>query len=185
VSEIGMTPTNTATKAGDLLPCPFCGSKTLYVKHEPGTILHPAYYVHCDDCGAQSGAWERGEHIEEWNRRAAAPAEPASAAEGALPAKALVLVTRNQLLNALAFMASEDDEIAIAETEDGLIAYSVDHPEETIDLSDEAPEPAQRASSGDAMALSASELDDFTRRLIERQVPFPPSSYGNRKEARV
>jgi hypothetical protein len=102
------------------------------------------------------------------------PAEPASAAEGALPAKALVLVTRNQLLNALAFMASEDDEIAIAETEDGLIAYSVDHPEETIDLSDEAPEPAQRASSGDAMALSASELDDFTCRLIERQVPFPP-----------
>jgi hypothetical protein len=102
------------------------------------------------------------------------PAEPASAADGALPAKALVLVTRNQLLNALAFLASEDDEIAIAETEDGLIAYSVDHPEETIDLFDEAPEPAQRASSGDAMALSASELDDFTRRLIERQVPFPP-----------
>jgi hypothetical protein len=36
------------------------------------------------------------------------------------------------------------------------------------------PDPAQSASSSDAMALSASELDDFTRRLIERQVPFPP-----------
>lgn len=51
------------------------------------------------------------------------------------PAKALVLVTPAQLLQALAFFANgpvEDwtEEIALAETEDGLIAYDIEYPEE-------------------------------------------------------
>ena len=51
--------------------CPFCGhGESLYIEHVDGTILHPAYYVRCDYCGAQSGASDKGDHIEQWNRRA-------------------------------------------------------------------------------------------------------------------
>lgn len=55
----------------ELKPCPFCGeSKNLSVEHCEGTIIHPAYRVCCDHCGASNGYTDRGDHIENWNRRA-------------------------------------------------------------------------------------------------------------------
>lgn len=62
-----------------LLPCPFCGhDESLYIEHVEGTIRHPAYYVRCDYCGAQTGSTDSGEHVKKWNERAelcrAAPA---------------------------------------------------------------------------------------------------------------
>lgn len=56
----------------DLLPCPFCGaSKHLHVEHLEGTIIHPAFRVRCDFCGA-SGAYTDKDCRAAWNRRATA-----------------------------------------------------------------------------------------------------------------
>lgn len=60
--------------SGTLLPCPFCGEKeSLYVRHVEGTILHPAYFVACDNCGAQGATTDKGDHEKEWNARGIAP----------------------------------------------------------------------------------------------------------------
>jgi len=54
----------------ELLPCPFCGDgDSLYVEHLEGTILHPAFRVRCDNCGASTGYTDKG-HAAEWNARA-------------------------------------------------------------------------------------------------------------------
>ena len=59
---------------GALLPCPFCGdAESQIVEHVEGTIVHPAYYVRCNNCGAQSGCSDRGDHAEMWNTRPAVP----------------------------------------------------------------------------------------------------------------
>lgn len=60
-----------------LKPCPFCGENdpvALNIEHMAGTILHPAYRVICDNCGGASGWTDRGDHLEQWNRRAEPPA---------------------------------------------------------------------------------------------------------------
>ena len=64
--------------APDLKPCPFCGEadqETLMIEHLEGTILHPAYRVRCDNCGASTGYSDRGDHIAAWNTRATPLAE--------------------------------------------------------------------------------------------------------------
>ena len=53
----------------ELKPCPFCGSSDLLIEHMDGTILHPAYAVVCNYCGARSNYVDRGEHVAVWNRR--------------------------------------------------------------------------------------------------------------------
>ena len=54
-----------------LRPCPFCGdTEHLEVRHTEGTIIHPHYYVHCDNCGAQTGGTDNGKHVAQWNERA-------------------------------------------------------------------------------------------------------------------
>jgi len=58
-------------QARELLPCPFCGEANhLLVEHLDGTIIHPAYQVRCDNCGASSGYTDRS-CAELWNTRAA------------------------------------------------------------------------------------------------------------------
>lgn len=52
-----------------LLPCPFCGKNSQIVEHVEGTILHPAFFIRCDYCGAQSGCSDR-DHVSRWNNRA-------------------------------------------------------------------------------------------------------------------
>jgi len=53
-----------------LKPCPFCGdTESLEVWHDSRTIIHPAYRVGCDNCGAHSGYSDRGDHVEAWNTR--------------------------------------------------------------------------------------------------------------------
>ena len=53
-----------------LKACPFCGdTESLEVCHDPRTILHPAYRVICDNCGAKSGYSDRGDRVEKWNTR--------------------------------------------------------------------------------------------------------------------
>jgi len=53
-----------------LKPCPFCGSdEFLQVRHCEGTVIHPAYKVKCDNCGASTGYSDRGDHVKEWNKR--------------------------------------------------------------------------------------------------------------------
>jgi hypothetical protein len=80
------TPNNTeATKAGDLLPCPFCGApaargvKLRWPVQE--SCGFSRMHVSCSNsgCGAHFSKW----HESEWNRRSTPPAEPTSAAEGA------------------------------------------------------------------------------------------------------
>lgn len=59
------------TDAPTLKPCPFCGtSHSLLTEHMEGTILHPAYRIRCDYCGASINYSDRGNHVETWNRRA-------------------------------------------------------------------------------------------------------------------
>jgi Lar family restriction alleviation protein len=70
--------------SGELLPCPFCGNKdSLQVQHIEGTILHPAYRVHCDNCGGEGPINDRGDHCELWNSRASQPVAAAPAAQAA------------------------------------------------------------------------------------------------------
>lgn len=60
----------------ELKPCPFCGeSNNLFVQHCEGTIVHPAYRVCCDNCGASTGYVDKANHVDNWNRRV--PAETA------------------------------------------------------------------------------------------------------------
>jgi Lar family restriction alleviation protein len=67
--------------ASELLPCPFCGhDDSLIVEHVEGTIIHPAYYVRCDYCGAQGASRDRNRHVDAWNERALA-AQPATVPE--------------------------------------------------------------------------------------------------------
>lgn len=57
----------------DLKPCPFCGeTEHLMVQHLEGTVLHPAYRVICDNCGASS-AYTDQDHVAVWNLRAPDP----------------------------------------------------------------------------------------------------------------
>ena len=68
----------------ELLPCPFCGSSdSPMIMRMHGTA---SYQVLCDNCGASTGHSDRGDHIEEWNRRnyaiASNPAETARAETG-------------------------------------------------------------------------------------------------------
>jgi Lar family restriction alleviation protein len=56
--------------APELLPCPFCGdTESLMVDHMEGTVRRPAYRILCDNCGASTNYSDRGDHVEEWNRR--------------------------------------------------------------------------------------------------------------------
>jgi Lar family restriction alleviation protein len=60
----------------EITPCPFCGVQNTFIEHMEGTILYPAYRVHCDNCGASSGWTDKGDHIEKWNTRAALEQKP-------------------------------------------------------------------------------------------------------------
>jgi Lar family restriction alleviation protein len=63
-------------QARELLPCPFCGEAVhLLVEHLDGTIIHPAYRVRCDYCGASSGYTDKS-CAELWNARAALRVAP-------------------------------------------------------------------------------------------------------------
>jgi len=63
-------------RARELEPCPFCGEAVhLLVEHLEGTIIHPAYQVRCDNCGASSGFTDKS-CVELWNTRAALRAAP-------------------------------------------------------------------------------------------------------------
>ena len=65
----------------ELLPCPFCGAaEHLHIEHLEGTILHPAYRVLCDNCGASTGYTDKDCRAD-WNTRAAPP-PPAEQASG-------------------------------------------------------------------------------------------------------
>jgi hypothetical protein len=72
-----MTTNTTVTKAGDLLPCPFCGN-------EPSSweYINKGVLVSCwsENCPLRATTVS----VRQWNTRAAPPAEPASAAEGAI-----------------------------------------------------------------------------------------------------
>ena len=59
-----------------LLPCPFCGeTDALITEHLGGTVIHPAYRIRCDNCGASSRYTDSG-WVSAWNTRAAlAPAK--------------------------------------------------------------------------------------------------------------
>lgn len=66
----------------ELKPCPFCGkSDALMVEHLAGTILHPAYRVRCDWCGAATEYSSSINHISAWNIRASADALSSQASE--------------------------------------------------------------------------------------------------------
>ena len=53
-----------------LLPCPFCGrDEHLQVEHLEGTVVHPAYRVSCDNCGASTGYTDKDCRAV-WNERA-------------------------------------------------------------------------------------------------------------------
>lgn len=52
-----------------LKPCPFCGhSDSLLINHMEGTIVHPAYKVECDNCGASAG-YTDNDCVDDWNTR--------------------------------------------------------------------------------------------------------------------
>jgi hypothetical protein len=62
--------------------CPFCADHdSLLIEHVEGTVVHPAYYVKCDNCGAVGPTTDKGNHVELWNRRA----PPALDADGLPP----------------------------------------------------------------------------------------------------
>lgn len=70
------------TMQSDLVACPFCGSNNLYIPHVEGTIIHPAYHVHCDNCGAQGPTCDKGLHVKDWNTRYLHTPVPAAGAQG-------------------------------------------------------------------------------------------------------
>jgi Lar family restriction alleviation protein len=56
----------------ECLPCPFCGKADhLLIYHDPRTVLHPWYRIECDYCGANGPGTDQGDHVDEWNNRAA------------------------------------------------------------------------------------------------------------------
>lgn len=53
----------------NLKPCPFCGHDDYLIEqHLEGTVLHPAYRIYCDYCGASTGYTDK-DHIDTWNNR--------------------------------------------------------------------------------------------------------------------
>lgn len=57
------------TQDRELAACPFCGDASrLLVEHLEGTILHPAYRVRCDNCGASTEYTDK-DYASSWNRR--------------------------------------------------------------------------------------------------------------------
>lgn len=65
------------TKPPKLKPCPFCeenDQEMLLIEQLGGTIIHPAFRVVCDNCGASTCYTDRGDHIAAWNNRIPDPA---------------------------------------------------------------------------------------------------------------
>lgn len=59
-------------------PCPFCGDRDNLIQyHDPRTVLHPWYRIECDNCGAKGPGSDRGDHVAQWNYRAAIAAREA------------------------------------------------------------------------------------------------------------
>ena len=55
----------------ELKPCPFCGSKSVWVADNILDYLFIGYNVHCNGCGAETRyTKDRDKAIERWNRRA-------------------------------------------------------------------------------------------------------------------
>jgi Lar family restriction alleviation protein len=71
--QAAAAPRSSGDEAKRLLPCPFCGHSgdDLKVYHNPKTILHPWYRIECDWCGAEGPGSDHGDHVEQWNTRAA------------------------------------------------------------------------------------------------------------------
>jgi hypothetical protein len=60
---------NTLIMNENLLPCPFCGdTESLYEKHLEGTVIHPAWKIVCDNCGASTGYTDI-DWKDDWNER--------------------------------------------------------------------------------------------------------------------
>jgi Lar family restriction alleviation protein len=56
----------------DLKPCPFCGSKYVFVRttHRKDGLLNTQYEVYCYECSANGGSrTEERKAREDWNRR--------------------------------------------------------------------------------------------------------------------
>ena len=54
-----------------LKPCPFCGSKSVWVADNILDYMFIGYNVHCNGCGAETRyTKDRDKAIERWNRRA-------------------------------------------------------------------------------------------------------------------
>ncbi len=79
-----------------LTPCPFCGdAEHLLREHLEGTVLHPAYRILCDNCGASSGFTDK-DAAAGWNRRADNDRLRAENERHMLDADALVLTNAAQ-----------------------------------------------------------------------------------------
>jgi DNA segregation ATPase FtsK/SpoIIIE-like protein len=114
-------------------PCPFCADHdSLLIEHVEGTVVHPAYYVKCDNCGAVGPTTDKGNHVELWNRRA----PPALDAEGLPPLRDDIV---SKLNTRLAWMLDPDQFGQVAPM---LAAISAQ-------LARQDQQPAQRASIGD------------------------------------
>lgn len=67
-----------------LKPCPFCGGNDRLIEyHNPKTVLHPWYRIECEYCGAKGPGSDRGDHVQEWNTRAALSAPQPAAPQDA------------------------------------------------------------------------------------------------------
>ena len=72
------------TMRAELKPCPFCGRDDSFITyHDPRTILHPWYRIECDWCGCKGPGSDRGDHVAQWNARAAGREDIAAEIEGA------------------------------------------------------------------------------------------------------
>ncbi len=52
----------------ELKPCPFCGREDLVKLHMEGTVLHPAYKINCEFCGASTSYTDKDCSLD-WNKR--------------------------------------------------------------------------------------------------------------------